>query len=275
MQKIVIIGADSYIATGLDKHLTDCYVEKLYFHNWQQNAELLQEADCVINFSISPDFSIRDMTPDEVLDVQIAQCLKNAATRYVFISSRKVYGASDDLVIHKETDDLYGVDFYARNKIMTEKTLADILGDKLIILRVANIIGEPVNRSGYKTFIGWICESFLKNGKLVVTQNADAVKDFITKDFLQKSIASLIQKHATGIYNVSSRFGTSVRDVLVGYVGAQNIDFQGQTLSPQDQFILNNEKLLKITNVSISSLQVEQYLALCRQELQQMKDKLL
>lgn len=275
MQKVVIIGSDSYIATGLDKYLTDCQVNKLYFHNWQQNIELLKQADCVINFSIAPEFSSRNIVPDEVLDIQIAKQLKNSATHYFFISSRKVYGSTDNLVIHKETDVLHGVDFYARNKIMTEQSLTDILGDNLAVLRVANIIGEPVDRSGYKTFIGWICESFLKNGKLVVTQNADAVKDFITKDFLQKSIDSLIQKHATGIYNVSSGFGTSVRDVLTGYVGAQNIDFQGQTLSQQDQFILNNEKLLKTTNGSISPLQIEQSLALFRQELQQMKDKSL
>ena len=153
MQKVVLIGDDSYIATGLDKHLTDCHVDKLYFHNWQQNITLIRDADCVVNFSIAPDFSKRDMKPDEVMDVQIAKQLKGANTRYVFISSRKVYGATDDCVTHHETDTLKGVDFYARNKIMTERALADILGDKLTILRISNIIGEPINRSDYKTFM--------------------------------------------------------------------------------------------------------------------------
>ena len=267
MQKIVLIGDDSYIATGLNKHLTDCQTDRLYFHNWQQNIELLQQADCVINFSIAPDFSARDMIPDEVLDVQIAKHIKDFATRYVFISSRKVYGATDNLVTHKENDSLYGVDFYAKNKIKTEQALTDILGDKLTILRVANIIGEPVKRTGYKTFIGWICESFLKNGKLLVTQNADAQKDFITKDFLQESIASIIQNKITGIYNVSSGFGTSVRDVLTGYVGEDTVDFQGQHLPLKDQFILDNARLTQMTGQKLTPAQIRNYLKECQQVL--------
>lgn len=273
MQKIVIIGADSYIATGLEQYLTDCQVDKLYFHNWQQNIELLQQADCVINFSIAPDFSVRNMTPDEILDIQIAQHLKNTSTRYIFISSRKVYGSTDNLVIHKETDSLCGIDFYASNKIRTEQALTKILNDKLTILRVANIIGKPVNRTGYKTFIGWICESFLKNGKLVVTQNADTQKDFITKDFLQESIVSLIKKNATGIYNVSSGFGTNIRDILIGYVGTENIDFQGQNLSPTDQFVLDNTRLTLITGQSLTSKIIMQYLQDCQHILYTMKEK--
>lgn len=273
MQKVVLIGDDSYIATGLDKHLTDCHVDKLYFHNWQQNISLIQDADCVVNFSIEPDFSKRDMKPDEVMDVQIAKQLKGANTRYVFISSRKVYGATDVCVTHHETDTLKGVDFYARNKIMTERALADILGDKLTILRISNIIGEPINRSDYKTFIGWICESFLNKGKLVVTQNADSQKDFITKDFLQESIATLIHKKAAGTYNLSAGFGIRVRDVLTGYVGESAVDFQGQHLPPTDQFVLDNTRLIQVTEQSLTPTKIGHYLGKCKKELYRMKQK--
>ena len=76
MEKIVIIGSDSYIATGLENHLKNCKTDKLYFNNWSENIDLLQQADCVINFSIAPDFSTRKIEPEDVLYVQIAKHLK-------------------------------------------------------------------------------------------------------------------------------------------------------------------------------------------------------
>ena len=82
--------------------------------------------------------------------------------------------------------------FVEKNKIKTERILKEILQDRLTILRVSNIIGKPVKRNNYKTFIGWICENYIKNGKLIVTQNAFALKDFITHDFLQKCIHILL-----------------------------------------------------------------------------------
>ncbi len=272
MQKVVIIGTDSYIATGLEYYLKDCKVDKLCFDNWHDNLELLQEADYVINFSIAPDFSTRKIEPADVLDVQIANYLKNCKTRYIFISSRKVYGISDALTIHKETDALCGCDLYSHNKIMTEQALKDILKDRLTVLRISNVIGEPVKRKGYKTFVGWISENFLKYGKLTLTQNADAVKDFITKDFLHENIAALIYRHKTGIYNVSAGFGTTVRDILSGYVGVQNIDFQAQDLPIMDQFVLDNTKLIQATNCEFTSEKLAKYLSVCHSKVLQYKD---
>ena len=267
MEKIVIIGSDSYIATGLVNHLKNCKTDKLYFNNWSENIDLLQQTDCVINFSIAPDFSTRKIEPEDVLDVQIAKHLRSSQTRYIFISSRKVYGTCDNVLIHKETDALCGWDIYSQNKIKTEQALTDILKNRLTVLRIPNVIGEPVKRAGYKTFIGWICESFLKDGKLTVTQNADAVKDFITKDFLHKNIAELIYLNKTGVYNVSAGFGTAVRDVLTGYVGIENVDFRGQDLPLRDQFILDNSKLTNVTGCQITSNHISQYLELCRSQM--------
>jgi nucleoside-diphosphate-sugar epimerase len=259
MKKIIIIGSDSYIAKGLEKYLNNCNVQQYSFCNWIDNLDKIKEADCIINFSISPDFSTSTVDIDNVIDVQIAKHIKNSNVHYIFISSRKVYGTSDNITTHNENDNLIGHDYYSINKIKTEKKLQEILGTKLTILRVSNIIGEPVNRKGYKTFIGWISEEFIKNGFLVVNQNEESLKDFITKEFLHKNIAYFCKNRNSGIYNVSAGFGMSIKDILKGYVG-NKIQFIASNEEIKDQFILDNNKLLNTTGISITRADIDKYL---------------
>lgn len=273
MRKVVIIGGNSYLASGLERYLSDCNVIGLFYHNWQDNLDIIRKADCVINFSISPQFSTRDMELEEILDIQIAKSIKNSATRFVFISSRKVYGTNNECLCHTEDDALIGTDFYSHNKIKTEQALQNILGDRICILRVSNIIGEPVVRSGYKTFVGWMCESYLNSGQLIVTQNANAKKDFITKDFAQECCAAFIKDNISGIFNVSSGFATSVSDVLTGYIGEDNVVFGGQASHCSDQFILDNSKLKKSTGKNITREQINEYLKECHNKVLELKEQ--
>ena len=271
MRNIVIIGSDSYLAKGIENFLGEVKLNFLEFNTWQQNIDLLKQADYIICFAIHPEFMKRDMDCSEIIDIQIAETIKDSNAKFVFMSSRKVYGTTNECVVHKETDRAEGFDFYSFNKVKTEKALQDILGDRVLILRIANILGEPVFRTGYKTFIGWICENYIQTGKLEVTQNVNAIKDFIPKDFLHKAISALIENNATGIYNISSGFGTSVEKVLAGYVGKENLILMGQDKEKQDQFILNNDKLLKNTGLSISQVDIDNYLLQCKKILDNYK----
>ena len=273
MRRIVIIGSDSYLAKGIDAHFKDTQVEFLEFNNWQSNINLLRQSDYVICFAIHPDFMKREMAYSEILDIQIAEAIRDSNAKFIFMSSRKVYGTTNECVVHKETNKVEGFDFYSINKVKVERALQETLGNNVLILRIANILGEPVQRVGYKTFIGWICENYIQTGKLVVTQNADAVNDFIPKNFLHRAIASLIENEATGIYNISSGFGTSVEKVLAGYVGKENLILQGQNDEKHDQFILDNNKLLSKTGLTISENDIDKYLLQCKKILDNFREK--
>lgn len=268
---IALIGSDSYIATGLPEKLKKHSVSYFNFNDWFLHKEELKSSDYVICFCVSPEFSSRDMDCSEIIDIQIAETIKDSNAKFVFMSSRKVYGTTNKCVMHKETDRAEGFDFYSFNKVKTEKALQNILGNRVLILRIANILGEPVFRTGYKTFIGWICENYIQTGKLEVTQNVNALKDFIPKDFLHKAISALIENNATGIYNISSGFGTSIEEVLAGYVGKENLILMGQDKEKQDQFVLDNEKLLKATGLSISEDDIDKYLLQCKKILDNYK----
>lgn len=267
MTKTLIIGKDSYLAQGLEKYFDD--TEVLSYHECFQNPSKLQQADTIINFCISPLFSQKEMKKEEIFDVQVAKIIQKSATRYFFLSSRKVYGISKNCLRHKETDPLFSQDMYAKNKITSENALQDILKERCIILRLSNIIGEPIARKGYKTFMGWISENYIVNGKLPITQNLNAKKDFITKKYLHKSIACLAQ-HASlsGIYNISAGFSVSVKNILENYVGKENLIFHEKTTTqPEDQFILDNTKLKMLTQNILTKKDLQDTLKTYRQHL--------
>ncbi|MCQ2966101.1 MAG: NAD-dependent epimerase/dehydratase family protein [Alphaproteobacteria bacterium] len=243
MQKIVLIGPDSYLATGADEYFFGFTVVKLYHYNWRENIEVLKSADWIINFSIHPDFANRDMGVQEIIDVQIAEEIKDFCAKFIFISSRKVYGTHNELIVHKETDDLKGFDFYSKNKIKTEKMLLKLLGDKLLILRCSNVIGPLIKKNGYKTFVGWLSERLEKNEILDIDLNENTIKDFISVNFLHKSIVGLVRSNANGIYNVSSGKGMTIKEFLLNYVNEDRLNFIGNKKEKIDQFILENQKL--------------------------------
>lgn len=271
MQKVVIIGRNSYLAAGLQSHLENCAVSWLDFNDWRDNMPLLAEADWIINFAMSPACYEKDMLEEELIDVQIARCIKDFSANYIFISSRKVYGQSSQCLCHKETDPLIGQDWYARNKIKTEQRLKEILPGRLTILRISNVLGEPVLRKGYKTFIGWICENFLQSGKLIVTQNMSSVKDFVTKAFIHENIAEIIKHKILGTFNLSSGIGISVRELLAGYVGEANLIDHGNQLPKEDQFILDNTLLSKYTGKTLTRKEIQQDLSSYHQQLEKIR----
>lgn len=271
MKKVVVIGDDSYIALNINRKLTDFDVVYLKYYNCFDDINILLNADCIINFSISPNFSLGKMEEDEILDIKIAKLIANKKIHYIFLSSRKVYGMSDDLLIHKEDDPLQGSDWYSKNKIYTERKLSAILHDSLSILRISNIIGEPINRLGYKTFIGWICESFLKNGQIIFNQNSNSMKDFVTKDFIHECIYRVIDRRLIGIFNVSAGFPTSVKHVVLGYVSDKNIVFKADDLKCTDQFILDNSKILSALGINFTIDDVNSYLLKCNKQLLDLK----
>ena len=241
-KKILIIGSDAYLARGMSDCFPGYEVDSIARADTDKNFNLFKQYDAVINFTIQPEFSQRNLTASELIDAQIAKCLVGSHTKLVMLSSRKVYGSHENADIIKETDNLDPQDFYAKNKVKAEQALQMILPNRHLILRIANILGEPVNRIGYKTFMGWISESILATGKLTVTENRKTKKDFITRNYLHRVMFSLIDKEATGIFNVGAGFALTLEDLLTKIAGEKNIIFE-DIQPPRDQFILNTDKL--------------------------------
>ncbi len=255
--KCVIIGNDSYLFAGLEKFLKSPDISYMAFDSWnnKENLRTLRDSDIVINFSVHPEFFAKKMKPSDIIDIEIANNLKGSGTRFVFLSSRKVYGTSNKLKTYKETDPLKSFDIYSENKITAENALNSILKDSLCVLRIPNIIGEPILRPGYKTFMGWTTENIIKHGKIVVDQAKETKKDFITKEYLHKTLAYIASNRISGTFNVSSGIPLETDILMTALVGKENIEFLENT-EIKEQFVLDNSKITSITGIEITKADI-------------------
>lgn len=224
--KVAVIGNDAYLARNLQNVFISDDVMSFPRLDYVDKEEI-KRFDAVINFTIQPEFSCKTLSQDELLDVKLARMIKGSETKLVMISSRKVYGSRNLADEIAETAPLQPLDAYAKNKAAAEKAIQRIIPGQSLIVRVANVLGEPVNRTGYKTFMGWISESILTRGKLIVTENPETRKDFITRDYLQKALSVLIHKKVSGIINVGAGFALSLERLLTDIVGEEHIFFEG------------------------------------------------
>ncbi len=242
MTKIIITGEASYLAQGIQQSFPNDEMKILFMPDLDKNKDLIRSADVIINFCLHPEFSTREFSVNEIIDTDIAKCIKGTQVRYFFLSSRKVYGSSTDVTIYSEEAPLSPTDYYSHNKIKEEQYLTSLLGPQLTIVRIANVIGDPILRKNYKTFIGWISSQMAEKNHLTATENPLTIKDYITRSYLQIALHALVHANARGIYNIGSGFGTSLHELLTEMVGKENVDFISDK-APKDQFILNCTKL--------------------------------
>ena len=244
-QKILIIGPDAYLARDIEKYFHNIDITKMDRFSLEESKDFYSQFNGIINFTIQPQFFQKELSEEELIDVQIAKKITSSKTKLIMLSSRKVYGAHMDADILQENDAVQPQDFYARNKLKTEDLIRHFLPNQYLILRIANILGEPVNRLDYKTFMGWISKSIISQGKLIVTENPHTKKDFITKEYLQKALFALIFYNKIGTYNIGAQFALPLKELLTKIVGKENISFDNAT-PPRDQFILDSSKLHEV-----------------------------
>jgi len=235
--KVLIIGKNAYLAEGVETHFKDFDIDTV---RRAHEVENWGKYDAVVNFCIQPEHFSRLLSEDEMIDVEIVKKLA-PHTRFVFMSSRKVYGSDTKLKEYKEKDALRPCDFYAKNKVNIEQKLQNLLGDRLLILRISNILGLPPKRNS-PTFVSWLASEVSAKGKVTVTADPRAKKDFITKDYFQETLSALIAKNVQGVVNVGSNFAYTTEDLLKKLVPQEMLEFEPKE-EKGEQFILNCEKL--------------------------------
>lgn len=244
MKKVLIVGKNSYLASDFQLNEDEFVVEKIN-RPFETNLVRYNDYDVIVNFCIQPEHFYRLLSDEEMIDYKIAKKITNNKTKFVFLSSRKVYGSCTKLKTYDENSEIKPFDFYSKNKRNIEKRLLGLLNENnLIILRTGNIVGNLSDRKDYNTFIGWI-ESELKiNGKIICTINKKAKKDFITKAYFQKVLSEIIKKDLSGIYNVGANFALTTEELLQSILPEYYIEYSPKE-QKSEQFILDCKKLHK------------------------------
>jgi nucleoside-diphosphate-sugar epimerase len=235
VNKILVVGKNSFIGQN--------------FSNQSSNIDLISHKEIsttdfssygtVFNCSISPDFRTKKYEEQNNIDFIVAKKSHENACHFVMLSTRKVYGQSDDLITYTETSEIKPIDNYAENKYITENKIRNNF-DNYTILRASNVFG---NEHGRNSFLGFCLTQLKENDKIVFELSEQIKRDFILVDEVSRVLKIICDSRKTGTYNLSSNYaleiGNVAKNLIEGY-GSGSFEY-GDKIT--DQFMLDNNKL--------------------------------
>ena len=259
-KKIIVIGKNSFIGSNLIKLLKKKFDIKSYDYRkfLNINRKLLTDVSYIINCTSNKQYVNKKYSEKNDFDFQISKKIKDLNCKMIFLTSRKIYKLGDNL---NESSKLKPNCNYSKNKLHTEKILLKNLKNRILILRISNLIGiskfRNNNKKIHKTFID---SFFLNIQRGVIFNNKKNYKDFLSINKFGEIIEKLINKKVVGIYNVS--LGQKVYlTKLVNWLNLFNKNKYKCIDIPKSQktecFYLNNDKLMKKINVKNRLIDLE------------------
>jgi len=262
--RLLVIGKNSFIACNIYSILKNkIYINKITYKDFLllKNKDLIK-FNFIVNCSLHPKYVQNKYNKNFDLDFKILNKIKMLKINFIFLSTRKVYYPRFNI---SEKQSLSPQDNYASNKLVTESLIKKILPDNYLILRLSNIIGLrtiPNKKKAHKIFI----DNFFDYKKNKNIPKCDGIyKDFISIVQFAEIFFKILKKNLKGIYNISigkKIFINDIVDWLTYYSGnslkSQNIN-EKKIFFNSDSFTLNNSKIKKILNISISKKSLKNY----------------
>ncbi len=259
-KKIIIIGKNGFIGSNLIKLLKKKFDIKSYGYRkfLNVNRKFLLNVNYVINCTSNKQYVNKKYSKKNDFDFQISKKIKDLNCKMIFLTSRKIYKLGDNL---NESSKLKPNCNYSKNKLHTEKILLKNLKNRILILRISNLIGinkfRNNNKKIHKTFID---SFFLNVQRGIIFNNEKNYKDFLSINKFGEIIEKLINKKVVGVYNVS--LGQKVYlTKLVNWLNLfnknkyKNIDIPKSYKT--EYFYLNNDKLMKKINIKNRLIDLE------------------
>ena len=254
-KKLLIIGQNSFIANSLYNYLNKSFIIRKVSFTFFKNLKLnyIEKFDYILNCSILKNYIKKKYSIKNDIDTLIANKIIKLSCNYIFLSTRKVYRVNSNI---KETSSLRPKCNYSKNKLKTEIILKKILKDKVLILRLSNLIGERskknFKRRRHNIFVDYFFDNIKKK---ILFDNGKVYKDFISIKQFTTIFKKLINYNATGTFNVSAGKRIYLNDVInwLNYYNSQDIKLQKPLKNyNKDCFYLNNKKLEKRINFKIN-----------------------
>lgn len=202
--KLLVLGKNSFIANHLiDALPRDKVVARS--HGDLEAADLLDGIDMVVNCARHP-MSNQDDFDHEALDpdVLLARRLGERDIPFVMLSSRKVYAPSDGPL--GEEAEIGPTDAYGRNKLTVENHLRKRLGERLTILRLANIFGDE-RMPGRRSFLAMALNRLAEKQEIRYDMSPFVERDFLPVETLAGLLARIMQEPPGCVMNIGSGIG--------------------------------------------------------------------
>ena len=201
MKKILIIGKNSFVGSNLFYFFKkkNIKVKLISYSDFFKKNFFKKDFDYIINCSSNLNFIQNKYSEKFDHDLQISKKIKCFSSKLVLLSTRKIYKPKFNI---KENDKKKPNCNYSKNKLASENNSKKILKNRILILRISNLLGffNKKSRKLHDTFI----DIFVKNIKKgLIYENKEIYKDFISIKKFSEITFKLIKINSNGIYNVS------------------------------------------------------------------------
>lgn len=257
--KLLIIGKNSFLGKNLYRGIKNKIDTKLlsYEQFLKLSNKIIKNYNYLCNCSLNAEYNKYNYKEKNDIDLKIVKRIKNFKTNFIFFSSRKVYSNKNNI---SENDKLLPRCNYSKNKLITEKKISKLISDKLLILRISNVLGlkSPSLRRTHTSFIDNYIKFISSNEKIYYIND---YKDFITIRQFIRIFYNIIKKNLTGTYNVSSGKKIYVNQILkwLNYKKTIKNKFFIKKTQHGDSFTLNNKKLFKLIKIKIKRLEIKKF----------------
>ena len=245
-KKILIIGQKGLIGSNLFKYFKTkkTKVYSLSFESFIKNQNKnINKFDTIINCTSNKKFIENQYKIRHDNDLIIAKKIIHSNTKLVMLSTRKIYKAKFNI---KELDKNKPNCNYSKNKLISEISVGKILVNRVLILRISNIISPPNynKRKLHKTFSDIFFEMAKKG---FIYRNSKTYKDFISIKKFNQIALELIKKNSFGLFNVSLGKKIYINQLItwLNFYNSKKIKIINPKNSfNNDSFTLNNKKLM-------------------------------
>lgn len=132
--------------------------------------------------------------------------LKKGYRRVIYASSATLY-ADCSTAPRKVTDQITGMDAYTRIKMSSERLALSSGGT---VLRLANLYGPRMSTENVVSHI--LNQAGLD--RAITMRSLNSVRDFLWIEDAVTAFLAIIEKRASGVFNVGSGRGTSIRELV-------------------------------------------------------------
>ncbi len=202
--RLLVVGKNSFIARHfLGAAPSDQVVA--VSHGDLGRPDLLDGVDRVVSFARHPDAGRDGYDPSTMdPDIALARRIGDRDISHVMLSSRKVYAPSETPLA--ETAPLGPTDAYGRNKLEVERALRAMLGDRLTILRLANIFGDE-RLPGRRSFLSLVLNRLAERNQIRYDMSPFVERDFLPVEALGGLLAKIVEQPPGDVMNVGSGIG--------------------------------------------------------------------
>jgi dTDP-4-dehydrorhamnose reductase len=250
--KVLIVGKNSFIGKNIYLKLRKkLYIVSLSFENVKKKKNtFFKSFKFIINCSINTNYISKKYKKKNDFDLFLAKKIQFSNCKYIFLSTRKVYKPELNITEESKTEP---IDQYGKNKLLSEKKLSNILNDRLLVLRISNIIGakDQNKRQVHTTFLDYFYKNIINNEIIFFKKT---YKDFLSINQFTDILFLLIKKNAQGIFNVSQGKKIYLKNIVkwLNFYNKKKINHIKEDKDMNlDSFTLSNKKLRKITNCKI------------------------